>query len=59
MNHPPLSFFRPGLIAHHLDIVLHDLPPLRRAFALQRIASGIQAIGEIGRRTWIIGLKAW
>ena len=25
----------------------------------QRIASGIQAIGEIGRRTWISGLNAW
>src|SRR5438270_6605256 len=24
-----------------------------------RIASGIQAIGEMGRRTWIIGLNAW
>ncbi len=24
----------------------------------QRIASGIQAIGEIGRRTWMSGLNA-
>ena len=25
----------------------------------QRMATGIQAMGEIGRKIWMIGLKAW